>query len=263
MTQYSEPDLILPSLALLEEAPDGLTTTQLRELLTEALRPEGHDAELSSHGDSYFTQKVRNLLGVRKTLFVRGWAAYDPDEHLHVITPAGVEYLEQERARLGQVNADMVLRAEDSGTRFGDYRLADEAPQRRPARPFEVDPSELDRASGSHARIQNALSAWIVGRELKPHRWDGGPAQFDIAWFDGTTLFVAEVKSLTEANETRQLRLGLGQVLHYQALLRATVPDVRAVLAVERAPTDRGWEALCAAHGVALVWPGRFDDLAR
>ena len=38
--------------------------------------------------------------------------------------------------------------------------------------------------------------------------------------------------------------------------------QVRAVLAVERPPTDPRWVGLCAAHGVTLVWPGEFDRLA-
>jgi hypothetical protein len=78
---------------------------------------------------------------------------------------------------------------------------------------------------------------------------------------DGTTFNVAEVKSLTSGNETGQLRLGLGQVLHYAMLLSANGRAVRPVLAIERAPTDLRWIALCGAHGVLLVWPGEFDLL--
>ena len=36
---------------------------------------------------------------------------------------------------------------------------------------------------------------------------------------------------------------------------------IRAVLAIERAPSDQRWITLCAAHGVMLVWPGEFDRL--
>jgi hypothetical protein len=211
MTLYSEPDLILPTLAFLDQEPAGLTTSELIALLTEALRPQGRDAQiLAGRRDTYFSQKVRNLLGSHHRLSDLGLATYDRDQHRHVITPAGVAYLEQQRGQLGHADQAMVRRAERSGTRFGDYRLANETPRSRPRQPFEVDPSELDRASGSHARIQNALSAWIVGHGLKPHRWEGGPAQFDIGWFDGDTLFVAEVKSLTDVNETRQLPTGTG-----------------------------------------------------
>jgi len=44
-------------------------------------------------------------------------------------------------------------------------------------------------------------------------------------------------------------------------LLGAYGRPIHAVLAVERAPTDQRWVALCAAHGVTLVWPGEFDRL--
>lgn len=74
-------------------------------------------------------------------------------------------------------------------------------------------------------------------------------------------LFVAEVKSLTVANESRQLRLGLGQVLHYRAMLQHQHPEVRPVLAVEREPSDGLWLDLCQELGVGLVWPGAFDLL--
>lgn len=264
MTVFSEPDLVLPSLAILDQEPGGLTTTELISLLTEALRPGGRDAALlRGRRDSHFSQKVRNLLGVRKTLFVRGWTSYDANRHLHVITPAGTAYLEQQRAELGRANPATRRQAERIGTRFGDYRRANETPRGRRRAPFTIDPDLVDRASGAHGEIQNALAIWVTGQQLKPLRWTGGLAEFDLAWLDGSTLYVAEVKSLTAANEIRQLRLGLGQVLHYQALLRATVPDVQAVLAVERAPRDRAWLELCANHGVSLVWPEMFDSLVR
>lgn len=262
MTEYSEGELILPTLAFLDQAPAGLTTTQLIGLLTEAMRPDGRDAQiLGGRRDTYFRKKVRNLVSHR-SLAGRGLTVYDPARQLQVITPAGVAYLERERARLGGADRTTRRRAERSGTRFGDYRRANETPRGTRRRPFEVDPNEVDRTSAAHARIQNALAVWVTGRQLKPLSWAGGIAEFDLAWLAGSTLVVAEVKSLTVANETNQLRLGLGQVLHYQALLRVTVPDVRAVLAVERPPTDAGWVALCASHGVFLVWPETFDALA-
>jgi len=70
---------------------------------------------------------------------------------------------------------------------------------------------------------------------------------------------VAEVKSLTAANEEKQLRLGLGQVLRYAHQLdrqAGTVP----VLVVERIPRDSSWERLCEKLGVVLVWPDVFAE---
>jgi hypothetical protein len=69
------------------------------------------------------------------------------------------------------------------------------------------------------------------------------------------------VKSTTRANETRQLRLGLGQVLHYGMALARPGREIRAILAAEREPADPRWVSLCASHSVSLVWPGVFDRL--
>jgi hypothetical protein len=44
---------------------------------------------------------------------------------------------------------------------------------------------------------------------------------FDLAWLEAEVLIAVEVKSLTEVNQDRQLRLGLGQVLDYQHILEA------------------------------------------
>jgi hypothetical protein len=144
---------------------------------------------------------------------------------------------------------------------FPDYQAANETPTTRPREPFAVDPNEVDRALGAHSATQNALAAWVRLKGMTPLRSAGSAADFDIAWDDGGTLVVAEVKSLTPDNETGQLRLGLGQVLHYAMLLGENGRQVRPVLAVERAPSDPRWIGLCAAHGVTLVWPGEFDRL--
>ena len=70
---------------------------------------------------------------------------------------------------------------------------------------------------------------------------------------------MAEVKSLTEDNEVRQLRLGLGQVLNYAYLLDwPEAKTVQLVLAVERPPAAEYWTALCKDNGVILTWPKKF-----
>jgi hypothetical protein len=55
-----------------------------------------------------------------------------------------------------------------------------------------------------------------------------------------------------------QLRLGLGQVLRYAHVMERAHPNVRAVLVVERQPSDPAWSALCERLGVTLAWPGAF-----
>jgi hypothetical protein len=141
------------------------------------------------------------------------------------------------------------------------YRPADEDIARATIAPFAVDPNVIDRGSRGHARTQNALAEWAAARGYRPTRPGLGQPDYDVAWLAGDVLFVAEVKSLTRANEVRQLRLGLGQVLHYRYLLATTGRAVRAVLAVEREPSDDAWKDLCTSLGVQLVWPSVFDAL--
>src|SRR5664280_3575931 len=121
---------------------------------------------------------------------------------------------------------------------FAGYRRANETQTTQPREPFAVDPNEVDRALRAHADTQNALADWLILRGLTPLSPTGTAANFDLAWLDSGALFVAEVKSLNEFNETRQLRLGLGQVLHYQALLEEKGQQVRAILVVEHRPRD-------------------------
>lgn len=261
MTQYSERELILPTLVLLDQAPEGLTTSDLIRELTVILQPDGHDDEIiANRNDTYFSQKVRNLVSHR-TLVKGGLETYDPDQQHHAITPHGRAYLREARDR-GDVAEQLVPGPTlPPAEVFPDYQPANETPATQPREPFAVDPNEVDRALGAHAATQNALADWARARGMTPLRPGGGPADFDVAWDDGTTFTVAEVKSLTRGNETGQLRLGLGQVLHYAMLLGENGRRVRAVLAVERPPIDPRWVALCAAHWVTLVWPGEFDRL--
>lgn len=262
MTQYSERELILPALALLDASPAGLTTTDLIRELTAIFKPDGRDAELSANrNDTRFSQKVRNLVS-HETLIRPGWEAYDPDRQHHSITAAGRRHLAGARDRGELAEALVPTPALPPAEVFPDYQASNETPQTEAREPFAVDPNEVDRALGAHAATQNALAEWVRARGMTPLRPGGSAADFDLAWDDGGTLTVAEVKSLTRRNQTGQLRLGLGQVLHYAMLLGANGRPIRPVLAVEQAPTDPRWVDLCAAHGVTLVWPGAFDRLA-
>jgi hypothetical protein len=144
------------------------------------------------------------------------------------------------------------------------YRRADENVSTRARQPFSIDPNLVDRGTRGHAKTQNALANWVRALGAQPLSPRGDPP-YDLAWRDRGSLYVAEVKSLTERNEERQLRLGLGQLLRYrQALQVVEGGETVAVLMVEREPTDATWADLCEAVGVRLVWPeklGRVDRL--
>jgi hypothetical protein len=127
--------------------------------------------------------------------------------------------------------------------------------------PFTVDPGVIERGLAGHADTQNALAATLVGAGLEPRSPRPDEPNFDLAWQRDGTVFVAEVKSITPANEERQLRLGLGQVLRYRALLGQHHADVQAVLAAESEPTDPSWIELCEELEVILAWPNAFAKL--
>lgn len=128
-----------------------------------------------------------------------------------------------------------------------------------PPAPFTVDPDVVDRGNRAHIDTQNRLALRVQAAGLSPLKPVPTLPPYDLAWTQRSTMFVAEVKSLTAANEERQLRLGLGQVLRYAHALRTSgVASVQAVLVTERAPQDLTWLGTCAELGVLLTWPSRF-----
>ena len=136
-----------------------------------------------------------------------------------------------------------------------DDRHVDPAARTARRQPFSVDPDLVDRALRSHATTQEALAAAVEAAGRKTRSPVPGEPVFDLAWEDGHSIAVAEVKSLTESNEEKQLRLALGQVLRYAHLLPAKGRPVQRVIAAEREPTDPTWLSLCEAEGVTSDVP--------
>lgn len=130
------------------------------------------------------------------------------------------------------------------------------------AKVFSRNPDLIDRGTVAHMGIQDLLSLLVQSRGLAPLQPLGGDPQFDLAWRDGSSVVVCEVKSLTVENEVSQLRLGLGQVLSYVYKLNwRGAGEVRGVLAVEREPGDADWVNICGDHGVTLTWAPDFPSL--
>jgi hypothetical protein len=144
------------------------------------------------------------------------------------------------------------------------YRRADEETAISGLDPYSVDPALIERAVLGHRRTQNLLAdiAERHGAEARSPRPE--EPNFDLAWSpDSRRIWVVEVKSTTELNEEKQLRLGLGQVLRYQQVMSGIYPGsaVVGVLAAEREPADPTWPDLCHALGVSLVWPETMESL--
>ena len=140
------------------------------------------------------------------------------------------------------------------------YKRADENVSRTTT-PFEVDPERIERGTGAHGATQNALYDCLVHQGIQPYSPTAGGPEYDLVWEADGVVFVAEVKSITDYNEDKQLRLGLGQVLWYRHLLAKHHDAVVAVLVAEREPTNPAWEDLCHELQVRLAWPGGFDRL--
>jgi hypothetical protein len=121
--------------------------------------------------------------------------------------------------------------------------------------PFEVDADLVDRALAAHYFTVERLATWVRAQGRQPLLPLPGEPQYDLAWWDGPLLNVAEVKSLTTGNEESQLRLGLGQVLRYRSALKDRAERARAWLVPERMPTDPSWTRTCSDVGVRLLVP--------
>jgi hypothetical protein len=141
------------------------------------------------------------------------------------------------------------------------YRRAREDVRVADRDPFAVDPDKVDRGNRAHAKTQNALANFLEEHGIEPRSLSAGDPEFDLAWERDGATFVAEVKSITESNEEKQLRLGLGQVLRYRHMLEREGTHVVAVLVAEREPTDSTWMPMCERLSVRFVWPAIFDVL--
>jgi hypothetical protein len=169
--------------------------------------------------------------------------------------------------RRGAVRERLLAPAIDpNGARVGaigaPYRSADEESARASIEPFDVDPAIVERGVRGHAQTQNALAAFVRKMGCEPRSPRAGEPSFDLAWEQNGGVYIAEVKSLTERNEEKQLRLGLGQVLRYRDLLNGSGKKIVATLVVERQPSDPSWLQLCRSLGILLAWPNRFEELA-
>ncbi len=95
-----ERDLVIPALRAAAARPSGtITTSDLIAELTEHFAPDGQDAELlEGRHDTYFSQKVRNLVSHRDSstsMFTRGYATYSKSDESITITAAGRAFLDQ------------------------------------------------------------------------------------------------------------------------------------------------------------------------
>lgn len=122
----------------------------------------------------------------------------------------------------------------------------------------------VERAVDAHARTQDALAARIRSLGYAPTS-PCGPIDYDLAWREATGTAIAEVKSLTDANQATQIRLGLGQLLDYATAMEARGEVVSClILAVEFEPSSSAhWRRTCQRAGVHLCWAPDFEGVGR
>lgn len=125
-----------------------------------------------------------------------------------------------------------------------------------------ADPDAYGRGLSAHMRTQNLVSQTVRALGLDPRKPNkGSEPECDIAWLDGETTWVCEVKSLTATNERDQLYRALGQVIKYRAKLNAQGRDVQAAIVVEKQPRDETWEdPTCKEEGIVLAWPEVLEE---
>jgi len=93
-----EKDLAIPTLQILAREPSGFASTQkLIQKLEDVFKPDGQDAEiLANREDTYFSQKVRNMVSHRDTatsIIGQGYAVYLPEREGLQITDAGRAFI--------------------------------------------------------------------------------------------------------------------------------------------------------------------------
>jgi hypothetical protein len=142
------------------------------------------------------------------------------------------------------------------------YREAEENPPdpQREAPPSK-DPDSIGRGLAAHNRTQNLIAQVVRSLGTEPLSPGHDDPEFDIAWRQGDMFYVCEVKSITAANEERQLRMAIGQVIRYRQKLAAKGHEpIASVIATELQPSDFSWQELCEHEGILLLWPDVAED---
>nr|WP_281719639.1 hypothetical protein [Nitrosomonas nitrosa] len=177
-------------------------------------------------------------------------------EHLEMRAPSGGALQPVPPGHAAVLSELLAASAASTASPGNDYREARAPASVRPGAARSTDPALLERALAGHAATQNELARALREAGLRPLSPGIDEPEFDLAWSGGEFMYVAEIKSIRDQNEESQLRLGLGQVLRYRHQLTTMWRrPVRAVIAIERAPCDQTWIAMCAELGVQLVWP--------
>jgi len=122
MTEYSEHELILPALDIIDRNP-GIDTSDLILQLVKVLSPDGVDLEiLAGRNDTKFSQKVRNLVS-HHTLDQKGrgytFSEKEGRNWFHTLSQKGREYLSAHISELPN-NSNETIEGLDTGQTYSE-----------------------------------------------------------------------------------------------------------------------------------------------
>ncbi len=144
------------------------------------------------------------------------------------------------------------------------YREANEVPPADERHVADQEgPDLIGLGLAAHNRTQNAIAKTVRALGWNPRSPATNEPEYDLAWKTESGLFVCEVKSLSATNEKQQMRMAIGQVVHYRQILNAAGHEpVTAVIAAEKQPTE-SWQEACTDVDIVLIWPDTAEKVLR
>lgn len=119
--EYTENDLIIPTLEILNNIPAGVKTSDLIKLLLKVMNPSGKDIKiLNNRKDTHFSQKVRNLKS-HNALTRKELATYS--DGIYKITDEGINYLKKDYKYFAETLREQGFEEKDRNKEFSsDYK---------------------------------------------------------------------------------------------------------------------------------------------
>ena len=156
---------------------------------------------------------------------------------------------------------NVLTRQNDTLSSFGVPAAIGKPPRRRSSSvTATVLGDNFDRATREHHDALAAIADSIYRRGLVPLTPGTGMPLYDLAVDTGKLKYVIEVKSIVPGeNETEQVRLGVGQVLHYIGIMATgsgIPPKSFAPIVATSQPASNEIVAAYKQHGIVICHPG-------
>ena len=205
---YSEPDLIVPALKIIEQHPQGILTSSLINSLRKALRPSGSDLVLlGGRRDDHFSQKVRNLKS-HDTLVRKGFATF-ANSRFH-ITEAG-----RKMAVLGQ---PVMTALSEQG--FSDRQILGIIDR-------DIEQILIEEGTITQTNINIRRRSGLLRRmAIERHKNTDGSIACQACGFVAEQVYGPEARGLTEIHHLYPLYAGKGakSLASLKAAIRGVVP---------------------------------------